>query len=84
MAVLVIERVRDYYMSDTTTMMTVIGEDVVVSFTGSAGQYTCTPHFKLPSGRHLSFPCINCSTSNIDLSVTTQLWQIKSVSIFLS
>ena len=61
-AELEIERVRDSDMSDTTRMMTVIGEGVV-NFTGSTDQYTCTPHIKLQSGRYLSFPSFNCSTS---------------------
>ena len=60
-AVLVIERIKDYDTSDSIIMTTVIGEDVVVNFTGSSDQYTCTPHIELPSGRCLSFPQVRVS-----------------------
>ena len=49
-------------MSTTTTMMTSIGENIVVNFTSSTDQYSCTLYIKLPSGRCLSFPSFNCST----------------------
>ena len=68
-AVLVIDRVRDDDMSDATSMTTVIGDGVTVSFTGTTFQYTCTPHIVLPSGRRLSFDGFNCSTSKCGQSV---------------
>ena len=62
-AVLVLVRVRvNDIMSTTTTMMTSIGENIVVNFTSSTDQYSCMLYIKLPSGRCLSFPSFNCST----------------------
>ena len=60
-AVLVIDRVRDNDMSDTTSMTTCIGEGIV-NFTGTTDLYTCTPRIELPSDRRLSLPSFNCST----------------------
>ena len=68
-AVLVIERVRNNDMSDTTSMTTVIGE-AVVNFTGTTDQYTCTPHTQLPSGHRRYFPSFNCRTSKFGIGVS--------------
>ena len=51
-------------------MMTVIGEDVVVNFTGSADHYTCAPNIKLLSGRRLCFPSFKCSTCKVGISIS--------------
>ena len=69
-AVLVINRVKDYDIRVATTMMTVIGEDVVVNFNVSADQYTCTPLIKLVSGRRLYFPSFKCSTGKVGISIS--------------
>ena len=68
-AELVIERVRNNDMSDTTSMITVIGE-VVVNFTGTTDQYTCTLHIQLPSNHRRCFPSLNCSTGNFGIGVS--------------
>ena len=69
-AVLVIERVRDNDTIDAASVTTAVGEGVVVNFTGSADQYTCTPHIELPSGQCLSFRGFNCSTGKFSLVVS--------------
>ena len=56
--------------SDAASVTTVIGEGVVVNFTGSADHYSCTPHIELPSGHHLSFLGFNCSTGKFSLVVS--------------
>ena len=81
-AVLVIDRVRDNDMSNTNTMITSIGVNIVVNFTGSTDQYTCTPYTMIPSGHRLSFSSFKCSsTGKVCIAV---ILQEKSVSILLS
>ena len=79
-AVLVIHRIKDNDISNTTTMLTSIGVNIVVNFTGSSDQYTCTPHIKLPSGHCLSFSSFNCSTGKVGIA---DIIMIISVSILL-
>ena len=63
-------------MSNTNTMITSIGVNIVVNFTGSTDQYTCTPYTMIPSGRCFSFSSFNCSsTSKVGIAV---IMQVKS------
>ena len=68
-AVLDIDRARVNDMSISSTMMTCIGENIVINFTSTTDQYNCKPHIKLPSGRRLSFSSFNCSSGKVGIAV---------------